>query len=150
MSPIVAIVLSGACSAGAEGADPIESLPALRDFESRRITSVDPTGRNSDWRDLEPGKTLVLAEIEGPGCIVHLRDNLTSREPHHLQIHVLRMYWDGEAEPSVEAPFGDFFGVGFGFPEKFSSALIAIDQRPGKLTDPAAFGAARPRRSKDG
>jgi hypothetical protein len=42
------------------------------------------------------------------------------------------------ADPSVEAPLGDFFGVGFGFTEKFSSALMCIDQRPGKITDPAA------------
>ena len=38
---------------------------------------------------------------------------------------------------------GDFFGVGFGLTEKYSSALFAIDARRGKLTDPAASGAAR-------
>ena len=27
---------------------------------------------------------------------------------------VLRMYWDGEEEPSVEVPLGDFFGLGHG------------------------------------
>jgi hypothetical protein len=43
----------------------------------------------------------------------------------------------------VAVPVGDFFGVGFGFTEKFSSALMCIDQRPGRLTDPAAMGAAR-------
>lgn len=126
----------------AQGAG-LEQLATLPDFESHRITSADPTGGNADWRDLEPGGTLVLADVQGPGCIVHLRDNITSHEPHHLQIHVLRMYWDGETTPSVEAPVGDFFGVGFGFTEKFASALMCIDQRPGKLTDPAAFGAAR-------
>jgi hypothetical protein len=26
---------------------------------------------------------------------------------------ILRFYWDGEENPSVETPFGDFFGVGF-------------------------------------
>ncbi len=126
------------------GQDPaLDDLPTLRNFESHRITSADPTGGNADWWDIAPGQTRVLAEIQGPGRIVHFRDNITSREPHHLQLHVLRMYWDGEKEPSVEAPVGDFFGVGFGFTEKFSSALMCIDQRPGKLTDPAATGAAR-------
>ncbi len=120
-----------------------EGLAALRDFESHRVTLADPTGGNDDFRVLEPGQTLVLADIIGPGCIVHFRDNITSHEPHHLQYHILRAYWDGETDPSVEAPVGDFFGVGFGFTEKFSSALLCIDQRPGKLTDPAAFGAAR-------
>lgn len=122
---------------------PLGSLPTLPEFESHRITSTDPAGGNADWRMLEPGQTLVLAEIQGPGCIVHLRDNITSREAHHLQTHVLRMYWDGEKTPSVEAPVGDFFGIGFGFSAKVNSALICIDQQPGKATDPAASGAAR-------
>ncbi len=121
----------------------MERLPTLRDFESHRITSANPKGGNEDWRILQPGDKLVLADIKGPGCIVHFRDNITSHEPHHLQLHILRAFWDGEKEPSVEAPIGDFFGVGFGLTEKVSSALVCIDQRPGKLTDPAAFGAAR-------
>ncbi len=121
----------------------LESLATREDFESHRITSADPTGGNDDARKLEPGGTLVLADIQGPGRIVHFRDNITSKEPHHLQYHILRMYWDGELQPSVEAPIGDFFCIGFGFSEKVSSALVSIDQRPGKLTDSAAFGAAR-------
>jgi hypothetical protein len=122
----------------------LDALPMLRSFQMRRITSADPSGGNRDWRVLEPGKTLVLADVEGPGCIVHFRDNITSPEPHHLQKHVLRMYWDQEEKPSVEVPFGDFFAVGFGFTEKYSSALMNIDARRGKgITDPAAYGAAR-------
>jgi hypothetical protein len=121
--------------------DLAQALPKLCDFQMRRITSVAPRGGNKDYRDLRPGKTFVVAEIKGPGCIVHFRDNLASSESHHLQKHVLRMYWDGEATPSVEAPLGDFFGVGFGFTEKMISAMICIDDRRGKTnTDPAAFG----------
>lgn len=122
----------------------IQALPNLCDFEMHRITSADQTGRNKDWKELPAGQTLVLAEINGPGCIVHFRDNITSRERYHLQTHILRMYWDGEETPSVEVPFGDFFGIGFGFTEKYSSALMNIDDRRGKgITDPSATGAAR-------
>jgi len=121
----------------------LEQLPDAHGFEAHRLTSSDPNSGNEDWRYLEPGGTLVLADIHGPGCIVHLRDNITSKEPHHLQYHVLRMYWDSEVGPSVEAPVGDFFGIGFGFTEKINSSLVCIDQRPGRLTDPAAMGAAR-------
>ena len=120
-----------------------DQLAKACDFEAHRITSTDPTGGNDDWRYLEPGATLVLADVKGPGCIVHLRDNITSQEPHHLQFHVLRMYWDGESEPSVEVPVGDFFGIGFGFTEKLNSALVCIDQRRGSPTNAAAMGAAR-------
>src|SRR5581483_10108239 len=123
--------------------DTLATLPQAKEYEAHRITSADPKGGNEDWRFLEPGQTLILANIRGPGCIVHLRDNITSHEPHHLQFHVLRMYWDGEKEPSVEVPVGDFFGVGFGFTAKINSALVCIDQQPGQLTNSAAMGAAR-------
>lgn len=142
LHPALLAVLVAPVAASA-GESFLDSLPALRDYEVHRITSHDTTGGNRDWRPLEPGDSLVLADIQGPGCIVHFRDNVTSREPHHLQTHILRMYWDGEATPSVEAPIGDFFATGFGFTEKFSSALMSVDARRGELTDPAAYGAAR-------
>ena len=112
--------------AGQEAA--LEGLPARCDFEARRITLADPTGRNNDVWLIEPGETRVLADIHGPGRIVHFRDNITSQELHHLRLHVLRMYWDDEKTPSVEVPIGDFFGVGFGFTEKYASALMCIDR----------------------
>jgi hypothetical protein len=125
-------------------AETIQSLPKLCDFQMQRITSADPTGKNEDFWKIQPGQTRVLAEINGPGCIVSFRDNITSSERGHLQKHVLRMYWDGETTPSVEVPIGDFFGVGFGFTEKFASAFVCIDDRRGPTnTDPSAFGAAR-------
>jgi hypothetical protein len=67
---------------------------------------------------IEPGETYPVAEIEGAGTI--LRIWMTTMQPlpalplnfnHHL---VLRFFWDGEDTPSVEAPFGDFFGVPWG------------------------------------
>jgi len=30
----------------------------------------------------------------------------------YLRKRVLEMYWDGEENPSVRVPFGDFFGIG--------------------------------------
>lgn len=30
----------------------------------------------------------------------------------YLRKLVLEMYWDGEENPSVRVPFGDFFGIG--------------------------------------
>ncbi len=52
----------------------------------------------------------ILAELQGPGCIRHIW--VTS--PRSLMANrriIVRMYWDGEETPSVEAPLGDFFGV---------------------------------------
>ena len=82
----------------------LDRLATKCNYTADRITSHDPKGTNQDFWVIAPGETRVLAEITGPGSIVHFRDNITSDEPHHLQLHVLRIYWDGEREPSVEVP----------------------------------------------
>ncbi|MFQ6133395.1 MAG: glycoside hydrolase family 172 protein [Armatimonadota bacterium] len=51
-------------------------------------------------------------EIEGPGVIRQLLARMTrGRALRDLRNVLLRIYWDGEKEPSVEAPLGDFFGT---------------------------------------
>ena len=57
--------------------------------------------------------TATLAELKGAGSIRHIWFTINSPSPFHLRELVLRMYWDGETEPSVEVPIGDFFGTGF-------------------------------------
>ena len=59
---------------------------------------------------LKAGETTTLADIAGPGCINQFWITASAEEYRTL---VLRMYWDGEAAPSVEAPLGDFFAMGF-------------------------------------
>ena len=36
------------------------------------------------------------------------------------------MYWDGEDHPSVEAPVGDFFGIGHGVDKSFLSLPVRV------------------------
>src|SRR5271165_4965461 len=55
------------------------------------------------------GQTVVLADIKGPACINHIW--ITSDFALYRQL-ILRVYWDGEEEPSVEVPLGDFFAMG--------------------------------------
>jgi hypothetical protein len=45
-------------------------------------------------------------------------------EPFYGRKIVLRVYWDDERSPSVEAPIGDFFGVGHGLNRNFASLPI--------------------------
>jgi hypothetical protein len=51
-----------------------------------------------------------FAELEGPGCIQHLWVTVTRKELGNRNA-VIRIYFDGEPVPHVEAPVGDFFGV---------------------------------------
>ena len=61
---------------------------------------------------LEPGERRVIADLEGPGCIRHI---FAAFRAHHqgsfYRNYILRIYWDGEEQPSVEAPAADFFGI---------------------------------------
>ena len=92
---------------------PLAGLPFVkRNARSKRESSWDRTGANRDFRVVEPGATEVLAEIEGAGCIRHIWMTTRCYAPQYLRKLVLEMYWDGEENPSVRVPYGDFFGVG--------------------------------------
>lgn len=86
----------------------------LVDARSRRASSWDRRGGNRDRISLAADETYTLLETDGPGCITHIWMTAASIERDFLRKVVLRMYWDGEEEPSVIAPLGDFFGMGHG------------------------------------
>jgi hypothetical protein len=98
----------------------------LNDSRSARVSSFDRSGANADFANIRPGKTLELAKIEGAGCIRHLYFTI-SPTPHYERNLVLRMYWDGETAPSVEVPFGDFFGLGQERPRFCRSLLVTTN-----------------------
>ncbi len=75
---------------------------------------------------LSPAHPLTLLDTDGPGKISHLWFTIASDEPYHLKRIVLRIYWDGEATPSVEAPIGDFFGLGLGDYYSWQSELLSV------------------------
>lgn len=79
---------------------------------TRRESSWDRKGGNVDARPIPAGATLTVAELKGPGCITHLWFTIAPEDHFYLRSLVLRMWWDGEKEPSVEVPIGDFFGLG--------------------------------------
>ena len=64
---------------------------------------------------LTPGQGLTLAELQGPGCIGRMWMTLRPLLMHNRRV-ILRIYWDGENAPSVEASIGDFFGLVHGVP----------------------------------
>ncbi len=110
----------------------LRSLPRIRDVKRRRESSWDRTGANNDFVTIQPGETHVLAAIEGAGCITHIWMTLRSNDVNYLRNGVLRTYWDGEKEPSIEVPVGDFFGMGHGLTKNFVSAPLAMSPEHGK------------------
>lgn len=65
--------------------------------------------RDNNAYMLKGGESAVLTDIDGPGCI---RRVAISMQPKNLRTMVLRFYWDGEEDPSIECPVSDFFGIG--------------------------------------
>ncbi len=111
---------------------PLGDLARLRDVRTRRVSSWDRTGGNNDFLVIQPGQTVVLAEIEGAGCINHIWCTHMNPQADYLRRVVLRMKWDHEAAYSVEAPLGDFFGVGHAKSVNFSSLPLQMSPSEGK------------------
>ncbi|HNS19792.1 MAG TPA: DUF2961 domain-containing protein [Sedimentisphaerales bacterium] len=101
-------------------------LPLIR----RDIT----TGfRNGGWeadryRDMETlgaHKSIVIADLKGPGVIRHIHTTRHYKRPISTRGVVLRIYFDDAEQPAVQCPLGDFFGDGCnGKSMNFSTPLI--------------------------
>ena len=104
----------------------LSSLPEAREYVQHRASSYDRSGGNADARTIAPGETLTLLDDAGPGVISHVWVTIATDDPNHLKALVLRMYWDGESSPSVEAPIGDFFGLGLGEYHLYQSAPLQV------------------------
>jgi hypothetical protein len=104
----------------------LSTLPQAKDYVQKRISSYDRSGGNGDARAIAPGETLTLLDDAGPGLISHVWVTIASDDPSHLKALVLRMYWDGEASPSVETPIGDFFGLGLGDYHLYQSLPLQV------------------------
>src|ERR1035437_18734 len=107
---------------------PLVGLEKVKDFEAMRASSSDPDWRNgnADARPIEPGGMLVLADLKGPGMIVHFWNTIAHSAPFYSRLMTLRIYWDDEKNPSVECPIGDFFGIGHGLDKPFVSLPIKV------------------------
>ncbi|MDD5508898.1 MAG: DUF2961 domain-containing protein [Bacteroidales bacterium] len=67
--------------------------------------------------------TFTVAEIQGEGSIQHIWMTPTG----NWRFSILRIFWDGETEPSVEVPVGDFFGMGWGKYASLQSLAVCVN-----------------------
>lgn len=96
--------------------------------------ATEGTGKNPS-RDLGKGwkvspsvvikahTTFTIAEIDGPGSIQHIWMTPTGV----WRNSILRFYWDGETTPSVEAPVGDFFCMGWNQYAPLQSLAVCVN-----------------------
>jgi hypothetical protein len=104
-------------------ANPLRSLMYPRACRTRRVSTWNTDGNNTDFWTLGDDETRTLAEIPGAGIITHIW--MTTHAKAGAQAWprgaLLRMSWDGQDRPSVEVPLGDFFGVGHGMVRRWQS-----------------------------
>lgn len=131
----------------------LTELMYLKKAETRSICAENPTGakgagakaevdQNEEhparelgkgWKvrpsiSLAPGSVTTLANIEGSAQITHI---WMTAYPTTWRNYILRIYWDGEVEPSVETPLGDFFCNGWCERSYVSSIPIAVNPAGG-------------------
>lgn len=99
-------------------------LSTIRQDVSRQFTTFD-LGTKQKAVPIKPGTKATLVNYGSPGIISRMWftfsgwfwENWDLREEKWpdttiLKKLILRIYWDGNDYPSVEAPMGDFFGIG--------------------------------------
>lgn len=115
-------------------------------LETRSISFENPTGergrggqaasplgvgrKGSPARALQAGEEVILADIQGNGTIRHIWMT-TYPNPVTLRGAIIRVYWDGQEHPSIEAPMGDFFGFAHGATPAFQSAVHSVGEAVG-------------------
>ncbi|ULQ50843.1 glycoside hydrolase family 172 protein [Flavihumibacter fluvii] len=67
--------------------------------------------------------TYTVAEIDGSGSIQHIWMTPTG----NWRNSIIRFYWDDETTPSVEAPVGDFFCMGWGQYAHLNSLAVTVN-----------------------
>lgn len=81
--------------------------------------------KGAAFAPVAPGEEKVLLDVQGSGTVRRLWMTLSARVPEALRSFVIRIYWDGEEKPAVEAPVGDFFGHILGRSKAFESELFS-------------------------
>ena len=134
----------------------LDAIAQIRNAQSRSISAENPTGAKGTgaqaspgddehctdaakdlgkgWkvrpclRNIEPGQTVVLADIEGPGVVRHIW--CTVLESVHRWL-ALRVYYDDASEASIETPLGDFFANGLDGRALINSIPVTVAPKGG-------------------
>lgn len=102
----------------------------VKDKDKRNIANAAYPARDlgQTWKvnpyiKIAGGEVFTIAEMDGPGAIQHIWMTPTG----NWRSTIIRIYWDGETTPSVEAPVGDFFCMGWGQYAPLSSLAVSVN-----------------------
>lgn len=129
----------------------LDNLYRDRDAESRSLSAENPTGERGKgamqdpggegparelgqgWKvrpclNLKAGETATIMDNDGPGVIRHVW--ITFNNSHYRDI-IIRVYWDGQDQPSIEAPLGDFLCNSWSSRQNILAIPINVNPRGG-------------------
>ncbi|HPM83678.1 MAG TPA: DUF2961 domain-containing protein [Candidatus Anammoximicrobium sp.] len=145
----IALMLAASSPSFAQPPGDLIHQPYLLDtgLVSRSISFENPTGapgeggqaasnlgvgrKGAPSRRIAPGETVQLCDIEGPGTIRHIWIT-TDRAPIVQRACVIRAYWEGQENPSIECPIGDLFGFAHGRITAYHSAVHSVGPTGGR------------------
>lgn len=78
--------------------------------------------------DIPSGETFTMADIKGSGAIKHIW--LTCAAPDNRSL-IIRFYWDGQSNPAIEAPLGDFFASATKEYRQLTSLAVCVNPANG-------------------
>ncbi len=90
---------------------------------AKAARDLGPGWKISPYVRVQPKQTFVMADVKGEGAI----QQIWLTPAGNWRFAILRFYWDGETEPSVECPVGDFFASGWGQYAQVSSLPVCVN-----------------------
>jgi hypothetical protein len=100
-------------------------LARMKPYSAARVSSANRfVASNDDSKRILPGETLVMADLKGAGVVTHIWLTVADSEFAWPRLLRIRVYYDGHKTPSVDAPLGDFFGVGHGSERNVNSNMV--------------------------
>jgi len=78
----------------------------------------------SPYVTLKPKETFVMADVKDQQGAIQ---QIWCTPSGACRFAILRFYWDGETEPSVECPLGDFFASGWGQYAQVNSLPVCVN-----------------------
>ncbi len=72
---------------------------------------------------IQSKEEFTMARIDGPGAIQHIWMTPTG----NWRFSIIRFYWDGEEQPSIECPVGDFFAMGWSKYAQIHSLAVTVN-----------------------
>ena len=106
--------------------NPMGPSPAGR---NQRVSSNQQPkwhSENLDMTWIKPGESVEMPVLNGPGLINHIWMTSHSGWVGELNSLTIRIYWDQQKEPGIEAPLGDFFAIGQGRPAVVESVPVQV------------------------